>query len=383
MLNAQRAVRVTSLALVVAVGFLGCSSSSDQPASADGGVSSGDAGPMDANVVMGDGAAADGSREGGVPTDAGSDTSASSDAGQVAPTQCKTPPCINVINHCSFPLWIHAKNNAGNNVTLMPDNAKLGAAGQPDSIRQYDVPASWPAARVNAYWIDPMGAAPDANAFDKVEMTIGGGVMNYNITYVDYLALPSQMEAIGPSCPKTGTFDPNVACAVPSSSVLTGCPAGLLDGKRCLSAGLACSTAQNAGSALCHALDGAIQTCATQNPATCGIAAQENDTTDNAYGCSGYFDSQPPNCSPASATCHKDGNKWCAALNRGMLSQPDSTDTSLFYQTAPYNEYAKWVHATCPGIYAFAYDDYPSGAGQSGFRSCTADRLDITFCPGG
>ena len=66
-----------------------------------------------------------------------------------------------------------------------------------------------------------------------------------------------------------------------------------------------------------------------------------------------------------------------------MLSNPDSTDTSLYYKNGPFNAYAKWVHDTCPGIYAFPYDDYPSGAGESGFRSCTADRLDVTFCPGG
>lgn len=77
------------------------------------------------------------------------------------------------------------------------------------------------------------------------------------------------------------------------------------------------------------------------------------------------------------------GNKWCAALNRGMLDAPDSTDATKYYGKAPYNVYSKWVHDTCPGIYAFAYDDYPSGAGQSGYRSCTADRLDVTFCPGG
>jgi hypothetical protein len=92
------------------------------------------------------------------------------------------------------------------------------------------------------------------------------------------------------------------------------------------------------------------------------------------YDCSSYFDSQGS---------HTDGNKWCAALNRGMLAQPDSTDASQYYKTAPYNTYAKWVHETCPGIYAFPYDDYPSGAGQSGYRSCTAQRLDVTFCPNG
>src|SRR6185369_4282180 len=100
---------------------------------------------------------------------------------------CAHPPCLNVINNCPFAIWIHAAANAG--PTLAPDNAMLPTGG----VRQYDVPASWPAARVNAYWSDPTSATADPNAFDKVELTVGGGVMNYNITYVDYLALPSQM----------------------------------------------------------------------------------------------------------------------------------------------------------------------------------------------
>jgi hypothetical protein len=281
-----------------------------------------------------------------------------------------------VINACPFPLWIHG---AGQGATLTPDNQKLASG----AVQQYDVPASWPAARVNAYWQEPGAAGSDPNAFDKVELTVSGGSMNYNITYVDYLALPARMEAVGPSCTKNGAFDPRVQCAVSVGSVLSGCPFGLLDGKRCLSAGLYCANGTNVGSQFCHALDNQIQTCASQNPGTCGIATQLGNGTPNAYGCSGYFDSQPANCSPASASCHQDGNKWCAALNRGMLGNPDSTDTSLFYKNAPFNTYAKWVHDTCPGIYAFPYDDYPSGAGESGFRSCVADRLDITFCPGG
>jgi len=315
-------------------------------------------------------------------TGGGATTGSGSGTGGAAPDlACQNSPCLNVINNCPFPIWVHAKSNGG--TTLMPDNAKLGAAGQAGHAKQYDVPADWPAARVNAYWVDPGGPSPDPQAYEKVELTVGGGKMNYNITYVDYVGLPSQMEAVGPSCQKTGTFDPRVACAVPVAGLLAGCPAGLLDGKRCLSAGLYCSKAASAGTPFCHALDAAIATCAAQHPATCGVASQLNDTTANVYGCSSYFDSQPPSCSPATATCHQEGNKWCAALNRGTLAQPDGTDPTKFYQAAPYNTYAKWVHDTCPGIYAFPYDDYPSGAGQSGFRSCQADRLDITFCPGG
>lgn len=310
----------------------------------------------------------------GVPTRLGAD-------GGVEAAACANPPCLNVINRCPFPLWIHAKNHDG--VTLQPDDAKLAASGQADSVRQYDLPESWPSARVGAFWVDPHGPAPDPEAYGKVELTFEDGKMNYNITYVDYLALPMRMEAVGPDCAKTDDFDPRVSCDVPVAKVLAGCPSGLLDGKKCLSAAAYCSEGAHADAPLCHALDQEIADCASQNPETCGIATQLGNTTVDVYRCSGYFDSQPAKCDPPSTTCHAEGNKWCAALNRGMLAQPDSTDAALYYQTEPYNPYAKWVHQTCPGIYAFAYDDYPSGAGQSGFRACTANRIDVTFCPAG
>jgi hypothetical protein len=256
-------------------------------------------------------------------------------------------------------------------VTVQPDNAQIASG----ALRQYSAPASFGAARVNATWVDPTGPNPDGNAYDKIELTIGGGSMNYNITYVDWLALPVRAAAVDSNCPQNGGFNPTVSCNVPVASVLSGCPAGLLDGKRCLSAGLFCSIGANQSSAFCHALDNPLQTCEAQNPSTCGIAGTEGDGTPNVYGCSGYFDSQPP--------AHPLGNQWCAALNRGMLSDPTNTNAALYYKNAPFNTYAKWVHDTCPGIYAFPYDDFPSNAGQSGFRSCTANRLDVTFCPAG
>lgn len=322
----------------------------------------------------------------GTTTATSTGSSASTGTGGAPPDlACKDPPCINVTNNCPFPIWINAVNNPINppKVTLSPDNAKLSAGGQSGNTQQYHVPADWSAGRINAFWVDPQGPSPDPNAHDKVELTVEGGKMNYNITYVDYVALPVSAEAVGPSCTKSGNFDPKVSCPVKSDAILSSCPDGLLDGKRCLSAGQYCNIAANKAKPYCHALDAAITTCAAQNPATCGVATQLNNTTLNAYECSGYFDSQPANCSPASAACHKDGNKWCAALNRGMLADPESTDTSKYYKNAPYNTYSKWVHDTCPGLYAFPYDDYPSAAGESGFRSCPADRFDITFCPGG
>ena len=54
-----------------------------------------------------------------------------------------------------------------------------------------------------------------------------------------------------------------------------------------------------------------------------------------------------------------------------MLDDPDNGDASLYYQSPPFNSYSQWVHAVCPGIYAFPYDDYCK-SNQSGFHEdCT------------
>ncbi len=300
-------------------------------------------------------------------------TTADTTTGPPLDLECEVAPCFNVINRCADPLWIRAANQGGD---LAPADVQLA----PGEAQQYAVPPKWEAGRINAYWLEPKG---NPEAHDKVEVTVKDGKMNYNITYVDYVALPVEMIAVGPECPPTDAFDPRVGCDVARDQLLAGCPENLRSGDRCLSAGLFCADSNNDADPYCHALDDAIAACAADNPDTCGVAMQLGDTTWHAYACAGYFDGQPGNCMPASTDCHFEGNKWCAALNRGMLADPESSETSAYYQKEPYNTYAKWVHDTCPGIYAFAYDDYPSSAGESGFRSCKADRLDVTFCPAG
>jgi hypothetical protein len=132
-----------------------------------------------------------------------------------------------------------------------------------------------------------------------------------------------------------------------------------------VSAGSYCLNGANQSKPYCHALDSAIAQCATKPGCTPGGA-----TTVDAYACrNGSFFSGSP--------------KWCAAVNRGMVADPDNPSTALYYQTTPYNTYAKWVHGMCPGIYAFPYDDY-GHANESGFHSCIGGRqLNITFCPSG
>lgn len=383
------AIRHTLVLVVASVVAPGCPGGGSGDTEGSGSSGGGATGGATAAASTGDGSTGESPTTGGATgpgtttaaaTTAAGTTGGTTTGGATGPgpddpaLECQTPPCFNVINRCNFPLTIEAKNNDG--IVLQPDLAQLG----PGEWQQYPVPAEWPAGRINAYTQDPV-VNPEAH--DKVEVTVGGGKMNYNITYVDYVSLPSEMRAVGPNCQKTADFDPTIGCYVPRAEVLGGCPDDLLDGERCLSANLYCAKGANKDTPYCHALDGEIAKCVAQNPDTCGIAMKLGSGTPEVYGCAGYFDSQPPKCAPPSETCHAEGNKWCAALNRGMLAAPEETDSTQYYQQAPYNTYAKWVHDTCPGIYAFAYDDYPSNANQSGFRACEAPRLDIVFCPVG
>jgi hypothetical protein len=242
----------------------------------------------------------------------------------------------------------------------------------PGQAIQQNVPASWLGGRINAYYKDP---TTNPLAFDKVELTVTGGAMNFDITYVDYLALPSQITV--PSGTVCANNSNSAACKVPIYQLLNNCPKGddydLYDAvnQRCLSAGLYCSYSQNASSSFCNLLSTTINQC-TSNPSlypNCNLGA--GDTTDNVYSCSGYFDGQPPN--------HSDGNKWCAILNRGALGNPTPNDPSVWYQNSPFNQYAAYVHQQCgQNVYSFAYDDYQNPGPD---KSCTTNQLNILFCP--
>ncbi len=260
---------------------------------------------------------------------------------------------VGVRNLCPFPLWIHA---SGSGVTLEPDDAML-ASGE---IRWYDAPKTWSAARLTAY-----DGGARTGELEKAEMTFveagDGVVLNYNVTYVDWLGLPVEVESEG-----GGADCKTAGCYVPQAQVLTGCPDDLLSGNRCLAARTYCMNGANQSGEFCHRLDSEIAYCVSAD-AEC--AGADGATTGDAYSCAGFFAGSP---------------KWCAALNRGMVDDPESTDLGAYYQNEPYNTYAQWVHQVCPGIYAFAYDDYPSSVGESGFHACSAGQeLRVTFCPAG
>ena len=244
----------------------------------------------------------------------------------------------------------------------MPDNVHLTQGKSQD----YDGPVTWSSARIYAYLQAPAADGTPQGQNDKIEtnfyLTNGSQYVNSDITYVDWVALPSQIQAIG-----TGSDCTTVGCQVPYANLLSGCPSSLLSGHECLSAGSYCLNPQASSDPFCHALDAQVSSCASEYSA---CSAGSGSSTAEVYSCSGSFFSNSP--------------EYCAALNRGVLASPAATTPATsFYQTPPFNAYAQWVHGQCPGIYAFPYDDFGS-SNQSSDHTCTAaTQLDITFCPKG
>jgi hypothetical protein len=257
---------------------------------------------------------------------------------------------VHVKNGCSFPLWLHG---VGGGAVLMPDDLKLNAGDMHD----YTV-GDWPFAWVSAY-VD----GPQKTLIDRAELTMfPAGLTSYRLAYIDGIGLPMELVAVG-----SGSDCKRAGCYATEAQILSECPDGLLSGKRCLSAGSYCSDPANADKPYCHALDSSIAKCAA-NVAGCQDAA--GATTANAYNCEKAFGDNP---------------NLCAAVNRGMLDAPTSSDITAFYRTGPHNSYAAWLHGICPGLYAFPYDDVQTS--EDAFHACqssdTSTTLDITFCPAG
>jgi len=263
-----------------------------------------------------------------------------------APTVSTSGLLVRVMNNCPFPLWMHGQGGAN---VLQPDDAKL----DPGETQDYDAHASFPSARVTAF-VD----GPRQNEIQFVEMNFGNGELGYNISYVDYLGLPVEVDA---QCGRT-------ACYAPVSGILDGCPAHLREADRCRSPGGWCL--DHANDPYCKALDASAQQALShpkcqQDLASWGGSPSQIGTTPSVYGCRDFW--------ATSAFC-------CALVNRGMVGAADPFDVCAFYESTPYNTYARWVHERCPQIYAFPYDD---AGEQGGYHQCQTRELRITWCPGG
>jgi hypothetical protein len=281
------------------------------------------------------------------------------DAGTTGPMGPSTGLLIRVTNLCPVHVWVQGTAKEG---ILVPDYVEL----VPGATQEYWGPQTWTAGRIYAYLTAPDNTGNSEGQNDKIEMNFGNsnGVesVNTDITYVDWVALPSKLEVIG-----TGGDCTTVGCGLPYATILDGCPPALLTGHECLSAGSYCSDPLNHSDPFCSALDSQVSACAAKYP---DCAAAAGSTTPDVYACTGSF--------------FQGNAEYCAALNRGVLDQPGgATPASAYYVNAPYNEYAAWVHRTCPGIYAFPYDDYGS-SNQSSDHTCNgASQINITWCPKG
>jgi hypothetical protein len=268
-----------------------------------------------------------------------------------APTVSTNGLLVRVMNNCPFPLWIHGAGNNGSNV-LQPDQAKLESGDE----RDYDAHSSFGSARVTAF-ID----GPGQNEIQFVELNFGNGELGYNISYVDYLGMPVEIDA---ACGKT-------ACYAPYEGLLDGCPANLRENDRCRSPGGWCIGRE--GDPYCKSLDQkaqealALPQCQQDLSSwLAGGGSQDHiGTTPSVYACRDFWASSP--------FC-------CSIVNRGMVGAADPYDVCHFYDGTPYNTYARWAHERCPAIYAFPYDD---AGEQGGYHQCQAKELRITWCPGG
>jgi hypothetical protein len=247
-------------------------------------------------------------------------------------------------NYCPYPLWIHTG--------IAPDDQKLDTGASID----VPTPTEWHSKRANASKVGPNG---DVTEF--VEMHFAGGTMNYNVTYVDWFALPVEVTGFGGSCNQTTS---TTGCYMKEAEVMTGCPEPQLkSGVKCRSPGNLCGGGNT--DPLCKLLDPAIQACTANGVGCPALGANQN--TFSAFACAGFYAGSP---------------KLCAALNRGMAgSVADAADSNRdhFYQKPPYSTYSKWLQCKCPVTYTFPYDDVYE---QGGFRACASTELRVTWCPG-
>jgi hypothetical protein len=354
-----------SLAAAAALAGVACGGGGDASTDPDASIPDTGTHPPDAKAPTSD--AGKGKDSGGGAPDATSPTEASTpvtptippDAGTTGPTGTSTGLLIRVTNLCPVTLWSQGTAQEG---ILTPDYAEL----VPGATQEYWGPQTWTAGRIYAYATPPDATGSSQGQNDKIEMNFGitNGVQSVNtdITYVDWLEYPSQVQVVG-----TGSDCTTVGCTLPYATILDDCPPSLLTGHECMSAGSYCLDPLNDKDPFCHALDSQIAACASEYTDCAGAAGS---TTSDVYACAGSFFQQ--------------STEYCAALNRGVLSQPGTgTPPSAFYVSSPFNAYAAWVHQICPGIYAFPYDDYGS-SNQSSDHTCVgATQINITWCPKG
>jgi hypothetical protein len=261
------------------------------------------------------------------------------------------------MNNCPMPIWIKSDGLGG--VTQLPSKG----------TKDFDVTGNGIHGRVEAY----KNAAPGAAGSVQIQFTEMNAqkdqALNVNLSHVDWLGLPVEIRgnASGKDCGVT-------ACYQPLATLLTGCPAELLDTKegKCHAPNWYCGA--HAAEPFCQALMASAKNTLDNDP-DCAAGKGTTFTPNDIFGCAAFFGGQ--------GAANKNGAACCAKVNRNFkdnATKQSHLNNCAFYKEAPFNVYAKWAHQQCPFIYAFAYDDV---AEQSGFFVCNkGTEMDVTYCPG-
>jgi hypothetical protein len=278
-------------------------------------------------------------------------------APQFPPSQIPNPKGLlfRFMNNCPMTLWLKFAG-APNGGTVMLASK---------TTQEFDLATLH--GRVTAYKNAAPGSAGSVEA-EFFELTADPGkALNYNLSFVDYMGLPMEINGKGPQ-PSCGL----TACYAPLAQLTAGCPAQLLDktNAKCMSMFSYCNNAAHATEAFCTSLDqSAANTIATDPMCKAGGSLAQAGSGAKIMGCAtGSFWSGSPYC--------------CAKVNRNATNGAgnDNTQNCTYYKTPPYNVYAAYSHSVCPYLYAFAYDDWND---QSGYHACAGGTgADITYCPG-
>jgi hypothetical protein len=313
-----------------------------------------------------------GGSNGGSVADASSPSSDASTAPPMHPGQCIYPPRL---SERKAPAWPPTQITSPKGLIFRfmnncPQTLWVQAAGLPNNVvqldtkmwKEYDLPGI--NGRISVFENAAPGQAGNYQ-ISFIELNARPNMaLNYNISNVDWVGLPVEVNGIGTdkSCGVT-------ACYSPLAHILDGCPPSLLDNTHhiCQAPKNYCANAAHAMEPLCTALD-AAGAAAIANDPKCKAGGNINTagTGWKIYGCAGWWGSSPYCCAKVTRGYGDPGN--------------DNTQNCNYYQTPPYSTYSKYAQTVCPMVYSFAYDDWND---QSGFHTCSkGTELDVTFCPG-
>lgn len=226
-----------------------------------------------------------------------------------------------------------------------------------------NLPNNWISGRIFAFYDIDTNTKTINNpyySYDKVEVTINPpSQVNFNLTAVDYIAIPAQIEAFS-----NGTSVAKTSYNRSHDEIKQGCPTKVDIYGRCVSSNTYCTDPMFTSPTISQG--GQNVPNPNYDPKVTSYCSTFGPNTIDVYGCTGSA-SQP---------------QICADHNRGVPVGSSDTNPNNYYKTPPFNQYSAYLHGPNNEyqIYTFPYDDY---AKQSGFQSVVADQLHITFCPVG